>query len=112
MGNYTFGKEERIRLRADFLRTFRDGEHHRTPHFRVFVYPNALSQRRLGISVSKRIGGSVERNRLKRRIREFFRLNKELIPESSDVVISAQEGAAQLDYGALCEELKGVFQKR
>ncbi len=54
----------------------------------------------------------MERNRLKRMIREFFRLNKDLFPGSSDVVISAREGAANLDYWQLSEELRGVFQER
>ena len=112
MGIHSFRKEEKIRQRADFLRTFQKGEHRKTPHFRVSLCPNPLPQKRLGITVGKKVGGAVERNRLKRLIREFFRLNKDLFPGSSDVVISAREGAANLDYWQLSEELRGIFQER
>ena len=101
-----------MRQRADFLRTFQKGEHRKTLHFRVSLCPNHLPQKRLGITVGKKVGGAVGRNRLKRMIREFFRLNKDLFPGSSDVVISAREGAADLNYWQLSEELRGVCQER
>jgi len=112
MGNYSLRKEEKIRHRADFLYTFQKGEYRKTQHFRIYSSPNRLSHQRLGITVAKRIGNAVQRNRLKRFLREFFRLNKELFPGSSDVVISGQMGSADLTYWQLAEELKGILQKR
>ena len=52
------------------------------------------------------------RNRLKRRIREFFRLNRGVLPEHSDLVITAKEGAPALTFWELSEELKGLFKGR
>ncbi|NWF53324.1 MAG: ribonuclease P protein component [Syntrophaceae bacterium] len=104
-----FRKEERIRKRADFLRVLKKGAPYRTPHFRVLVSPNGLSHCRLGITAGKKIGSAVRRNLLKRRIREFFRLNKDRFPVSSDFLIIAQEGAAKLSFWQLSEELKGLF---
>jgi ribonuclease P protein component len=49
------------------------------------------------------------RNRLKRRIREFFRLNKESLPGSSDLVVMVREGSASLNFWQVSEELKGLF---
>jgi ribonuclease P protein component len=63
----------------------------------------------LGITVGKVVGSAVERNRLKRLIREFFRQNRELLPDSSDLVITVKEGAASLNFWQLFEELKGLF---
>jgi len=62
------------------------------------------SGRRLGLTVSRRVGNAVQRNRVKRRLREFFRLNKDRLPVA-DIVIIAQPGAAELDCQALDREL-------
>jgi len=112
MGLYAFPKEERIRLRADFLRIIREGTRLHTPHFWVAFCPNGLFSRRLGITVGKRVGPAVIRNRLKRRIREFFRQNKESFPEATDWVVTAKEGAGRLDFRRVADELQGVLRGR
>ena len=109
MGQHTFPRDERIRRRGDFLRISREGAKYQTLHFRVAVRPNALPHSRLGITVGRRIGSAVERNRLKRRVREFFRQNKESLPKSSDLVVTARDGAAGLDFRQVSGELKGLF---
>ncbi len=108
-GFYKFRKEEKIRHRTDFLRIGKEGAKYQSSHFRVSVSPNALAHPRLGITISRRVGGAVERNHLKRLIREFFRLHKELFPPSSDIVITAREGAAPLTFREAAEELKGIL---
>jgi ribonuclease P protein component len=112
MGLYDFGKEEKIRRRADFLRVSREGAKYHTSHFRLCLCPNSLPHRRLGITVGKHVGSAVKRNRVKRLIREFFRLNKGTLPGSTDVVIIAKEGAAGLNYWQVTDELKGIFRGR
>lgn len=112
MGFNTFGKEERIRRRGDFLRISKEGTKYQTDHFRVSICPNSLSHRRLGITVGKRVGPAVKRNRLKRLIREFFRQNKGALPAFSDFVITAKEGAAVLNFWQVSEELKGILGER
>jgi ribonuclease P protein component len=112
VGSYSFPKEEKIRRRADFQRTFQKGAKRKTEHFRIYICPTPLPHSRLGISVSKRVGGAVIRNRLKRLIREFFRLSKDLFPGSSDVVIVPQPGAAGLNFWKLAEELKRIFREQ
>ncbi len=109
MALYTFRKEERIRKRADFQRALREGARFQAPHFRISISPNGLSHCRLGITAGKKIGSAVQRNRLKRRIREFYRQNKDRFPVSSDLLITAKEGAAALDFWQVSEELKGLF---
>jgi ribonuclease P protein component len=64
---------------------------------------------RLGITVSKRIGNSVKRNRVKRLIREFFRLNKALFPQAHDIVIAAKRDAGDLDFWKIKGEFGDIF---
>ena len=77
--------------------------------------PN-LGHHRLGIMVSRRVGGSVARNRIRRRVREIYRTRKkyvrfESMPEGADIVVVARSGAAELDFNQICEELENCWQK-
>jgi ribonuclease P protein component len=108
MALHTFRKEERIRKRADFQRTLKGGATYQTPHFRISISSNGLSHCRLGITAGKKVGSAVQRTRLKRRIREFYRQNKDRFPVSSDLLIRAKDGAASLNYWQVSEELKGL----
>lgn len=112
MGLYTFPKEERLRLRTDYLRIGREGKKFQTQHFWIALRPNGLSVRRLGITISKRVGSAVIRNRLKRRIREFYRQNKGLFPGATDWVVTAREGAGRLNFWQVANELKGILRER
>jgi ribonuclease P protein component len=64
---------------------------------------------RLGITVSRRVGGSVVRVRVKRRLREWFRRNRSVCPQGKDVVVIARPAAATLRSEELARELDGVF---
>lgn len=87
---FSFPKEERILKQEDFARVRKLGKRVSTKSFTLFFLPNGLDRRRLGLSVSARVGNAVVRNRLKRLLREFFRLNKAAFPPSADVLISVK----------------------
>jgi ribonuclease P protein component len=62
---------------------------------------------RLGMAVARRIGGAVVRNRVKRRVRECFRLElRRLLPANTDLVVIARIGAGELESAAIAAELK------
>lgn len=102
---FGFPKQDRILLRSDFLAVTRKGRRFSTRFFLVFLRPNRHGRTRLGITVSRKIGKAVKRNFLKRRVREFFRLHRPLLPRSTDIVIIAKKGIPELSYRMICQDL-------
>lgn len=66
----------------------------------------------MGIAVSKKYGSSVERNRIKRVVRELFRRNRSLFPKSSDVVVVPKRVRHRVDYHGLVKELETLNRRR
>ena len=101
---------ERLRQSAQYDRVKREGRRLRTSHFGVSVAINHLDHHRLGLVVQKRYWSAVGRNRIKRCIREFFRLNKHRIPlPGKDLVVIARPGAQDLNPVQIAEELMPVL---
>jgi ribonuclease P protein component len=104
-----YPKAARLRRRAEFLGVQRDGRRRHTSHL-VFVLRFASGARsRLGVTVSKRVGNAVVRNRVKRFLREVFRLRQGHIAPALDLVVIAKPGAENLTYAqAAAEFAKGL----
>lgn len=82
-----FGKEERIRKPSEFKKVLSSGRKIVTPHFAFYIHRKDTLGRRLGVSISRKVGDAVVRNRMKRLVREAFRLHKHDIPEDVDMVV-------------------------
>jgi ribonuclease P protein component len=106
MESQTFGRDERIRKRQDYLRIYQQGVRSYSAHFTIITCRNQAGIRRLGMTVSKKAGNAVQRNRIKRLLREFFRLNKSRLPASQDIVIIAKRGILPMMYRDVCTELE------
>ena len=61
--------------------------------------------------MTKKVGTAVQRNRIKRVVREVFRLNRSLFPASHDVVFIAKRGADRIDYASLLSEVERAARK-
>lgn len=78
-------KYKRLLVRKDYQACYNLGEKYFTKLFVIFVKPSQLS--RVGMAVSKKSGNAVARNRIKRVLREFFRLNQALLPLCDFVIV-------------------------
>lgn len=99
----------RIAREVDFWKDRRKRKKFYTDHFTLALRKNDTDTRRLGLVVGRKVGSAVLRNRIKRLIREFFRLNKERIPESSDLIVVAKENIEIKGYQEVFDELKAIF---
>ena len=109
MESFSFPKSEKILNRADFVKLNRSGNRLYTKHFTLIIKQNGQGVTRLGVTVSRKTGNAVRRNRVKRLLREFFRLNKKRIPQGYDIVIIAKKDVGYLDFWKIKKEIGSVF---
>lgn len=96
-----FRASERVKLQRDLDRLFKEGRALRYPEFTLRVLPGGRGCSRLGLSVGRRVGNSVRRNRLKRLLREAFRRNKELLTCVCDLAIVPSQNWKDLRLAAI-----------
>ncbi len=111
----------RLSRSADFDRVFRQGRSHAGREFVLYVFPRGeADEPRLGLSVSRKVGGAVERNRVKRLLREAFALEGGRLPPGTDAVVVARHeanalaereglGGIRRALGQLLERVEGVI---
>jgi ribonuclease P protein component len=75
----------------------------------VIVVSAAEKEPRLGITVGRKVGSAVRRNRVKRRVREFFRIHREELQPAHDLVVIARPGADRLSFKDVESELAHVL---
>jgi len=114
----TFSRDDRLRKRREFEECYASGVRVSGRHLLLFLLqrtapadaPPPPYRPRLGISVSKRVGGSVTRNRVRRRLREIFRRSRELFgSRAADVVLNARPSASEATFEELSQEYRSLL---
>jgi len=84
---YTFTKQQRVRTKTEFSRVFEAGMKVSRGPLTALAIPTEQKKPRLGLSVNRRVGTAPRRNRIKRLLRESFRLMQHDFPQSYDLVL-------------------------
>jgi ribonuclease P protein component len=85
------------------------GNRYYSDYFIILSQTNQVPQSRLGITVSKKVGKAVTRNRIKRTIREHFRLNRHVLPGRLDINIIARQSSGRIEAAVMRDHLDHCF---
>lgn len=110
MQRCTFPKAEHLKKRWEFLRVYAANEKHTGALLILHVLRNQ-PDRKAGILVSRKVGIAVRRNRIKRLIREAYRLNKNLLPPNIYVLVTAKYDIGTPVYKAVEEDLLKLYKE-
>jgi ribonuclease P protein component len=101
----------RLLRHADFERVYKQGRRHFAAHMTVFYLRRADGDgMRVGFTVGRVLGGAVERNRMKRRLRESVRLSRPANGPAVDVVINPKKSVRTAEFAVLLSEVSRAFE--
>jgi len=112
MAGASFPRAARLLKHSDFDRVYKQGRRHFSSHMTVFYLrqaegASAEKSARIGFTVGRVLGGAVERNRIKRRLREAVRQRRSVLQGAGavDVVINPKKSVLTLEFSVLLEEV-------
>jgi len=108
-----FPREARLLRHADFDRVYRDGKRHFSTNMTVFFLPRTeppAAGLRIGLTVSRALGGAVDRNRMRRRMREAVRMTRPVTAPPIDVVINPKKLVLKAEFAVLVKEVGRAFE--
>ena len=104
-------KPNRLRARRDFKTVYSRGRSVVHPMLVLYHRPSRQKECRIGFSISKKLGGAVERNRIKRRLREAVRENLVKLRPKRDVVFVGRSRLKDADYEAICAVVRELLKR-
>jgi len=106
---YSFTKADRILKRHEFIALAKIGRRIQNEYFIAVFCPGRHGRSRLGVTVTKKVGRAIKRNRIKRLVREFFRLNRQFLSGEWDINIIAKNQIADITSEKACRSLQNIF---
>lgn len=107
--DFSLTKADRILKRREFFALSETGQRIQNELFIAVYAPNQLGRSRIGITVTKKVGPAVTRNRIKRLVREYFRLNRHHIVGNWDINIIAKKQVADITTQQTNQSLQNIF---
>jgi ribonuclease P protein component len=108
-----FPRTARLLRHVDFERVYKEGRRHFSTSITVFYWPrpnaSGVHGLRVGFTVGRALGGAVERNRMKRRLREAVRMVRPVAGVDADVVINPKKSLLAIDFAAVLNEVNRAF---
>lgn len=106
-------RARRVRKRADYLAVQGGGRRVAGSHYMLFARPstNTAASTRFGVTVSRKVGGAVVRNKVKRWVRETCRRMQQDVPTGLDLVVVARPSAATAGYEPTARELANLARR-
>jgi ribonuclease P protein component len=106
----TFPRTARLLKHADFERVYKQGRRHFSSHMTVFYLRQVEGGARTGFTVGRVLGGAVQRNRIKRRMRDAVRQRRSILQGAVDVVINPKKSVLKVEFPILLEEVSRAFE--
>ncbi len=98
-----------LKKNQDFGNVYRSGKSYANKYLVIYTLKNNSDRNRLGISVSKKVGNSVVRHRIKRLVKESYRLHEKMFNSGLDIVVIARKGSVVCDYAGIESALLHLF---
>lgn len=112
MKTHPFPKESRLLKKTEFRKVYEEGQVVRSQAFVLFYITGEEEKpSRLGITVTRSFGGAVRRNRIKRLLREAFRLQRPLMAMGMDMVVNVRSGADKLGFREVFDQFSMLTKK-
>ena len=100
-----------LKKNHEFKRLYNKGKSAASQCVVIYSRRNGKQENRLGVTVSTKIGGAVQRNRIRRRLKEIYRLNEEKLTPGYDIVIVARMKSRYAEYSQLEKSVLSMFSK-
>lgn len=103
--------EGRLKMNYEFERVYRKGKRQNGSGMTLYWFRHKRNERRVGFAVSRKVRGAVQRNRVKRVLREIYRLNQDKIIDGADLIVMGRTEAPPGSYSALNKSFLGLLAK-
>src|SRR6266436_1312645 len=103
-----FPRRERLTTSADFRALFQRGKHIDRPST-IILWRESVEPRRVGFAVSRQVRRAVDRNRVRRRLREAYRATREAAPACGALVVIGKPSALRAPFKTLADEMRGAL---